>query len=1098
MASAEHDDRRQAVTERARNVLVEASAGTGKTRLIVERIAALIAPHDGGVPLAIERIAALTFTRKAAGELRVRTRQQLLTQAAALPSDAPRAGLLRRALGAIDTAPIATIHGFADRLLRKYPAQAQLDPRYQLDDAADRLVDECVSSLLHGAETATLVDRMRGGPAAARAAEATSTILDAQRAGLRARSLETEFWTYHGLDGLVANFVRHRDVLADDPAPVELDRGAFEAATAEYLALVADVQGDSIGARWLRATGDLLRRARDEADPAAIFQVVVEWLERGPLGKASEPPRKKHEFAGDPRAWTAWQILIGEARKQPVRDRALRDDLLAPLRQWLAIRLARLRPVVLQVYDQVKARHQVVDHVDLLLRLRDLLRDDREIRAACQGLFDHILVDEFQDTDPLQAEIVVLLCERGSAAASWDHVTVGPGTLTVVGDPKQSIYRFRRADIATYRRAIAIVERSPHVAIRLSSSYRSAPSLVAWINTQFAGILGSAARAESLVPPGEVPYQPLTVGRPTGPALPIHAVPCSLLDAGDAAADRSLEAEVIARYVRWLVHHSAVEIVDPVTEIARPIGYGDVAVLAIATTQLRVLFDALDRDDVPYAAHGGTVFLADPLQVQFLLGLCALADRDDGVAIAALLRPPFFAVSLGDLARARDDDPEDRAAQARAIIRELRRDRFARGPGATARALLEQTGIGRTIALGPNASQRLSCLRELCFQVEARALADRLDFDATMEQLRDWIDHPPRLDRPPPVTAAAVRVMPVQQAKGLEFPVVVLWDGRAGWKERAVFEPWAVARDGRTWSIQLDGLRWSEPPGSDTATAERTMREHERRRVVYVAATRARDLLVIPQVGAPRADRILGTLLATPSPAVLTQPPHTPAAHAAWFDAAAPAPPATARVVTGRDRELQRAFAARAAAASRPRHTPIAFTDASEPHPWWGRRGRFGTRFGATVHLAIGLTWRAGQSPEQAVIQAASQTGLAAHLPAAAADVRRAVAALRALDLELASCALEYPISGLTARGELVAGYIDLVAARRDHLLVLDFKTDAPPVDLAGVLPNYVDQVRGYAEALRAALSPQAVRAGLLYTADGGIRWLSTGDHATT
>src|SRR5690606_6457175 len=98
-------------------------------------------------------------------------------------------------------------------------------------------------------------------------------------------------------------------------------------------------------------------------------------------------------------------------------------------------------------YEQVKARHRAVDHVDLLLRLRDLLRDDREIRIACQGMFDHIFVDEFQDTDPLQADVILYLCERGGAAHAEMAATPAAGTLTIVGDPKQSIYRFRRADI---------------------------------------------------------------------------------------------------------------------------------------------------------------------------------------------------------------------------------------------------------------------------------------------------------------------------------------------------------------------------------------------------------------------------------------------------------------------------------------------------------------------------------------------------------------------------------------------------------------------------------------------------------------------------
>jgi len=1095
MRLLDDDDRQRAIAERERNVIVDASAGTGKTSLVVERLVELVAPRDGRAAIPIDRLAAITFTRKAAGELRVRTRQRILEQLATLPPASPRAAPLRQALGGLDTAQIATIHGFADHLLRKWPAQARLDPRYELDDDDARLTDECFQLLLHAAETRTLGELVRGAATAERADEATATLLDAQRAGLRLRSQETEHWTYHGLDNLVAGFVLHRDIAAPEPAAVAFERAAFERFAGEYAQLVDGLSPDTRGGRWLCETAARLRTLAGEPDPAVMFRELVERLERGPHGKASVPPSKAHDFSGDDRAWNAWKAFDGDERKQPVRARPLRDDLLGPLRRWLAIRLARLRPVVLAVYELVKARHRVVDHIDLLLRLRDLLRDDRAIRRSCQALFDHLFVDEFQDTDPLQAEIVVFLCERGAEAATWDAVTLAPGRLTVVGDPKQSIYRFRRADIATYQRVIEIIERSPHRSVRLSSSFRSAPGLVTWLNGRFDEILGSSALGERFHrDTGEVFHQPLSKGRASGADPTVHVVPIELPEGAIAAQVRALEAEATARYIRWLVHGGTARIVDPVTNERRPIGYGDIGVLAIATTHVPVLFAAFDRDEVPYAARGGSLFLGDPIHRRFLLGLCALADRDDGVALAALLRPPFFAIDLGDLARSRDGDPEDRAVQARAIVRELRRRRGERGPGATARALLEGTGIGRTIALGPNGPQRLCGLRELCFQIEARALAAQLDFDAIMERLRGWIDHPQALDRPHPVTGDAVRVMTIHQAKGLEFPVVVLWDGRASWKERATYDAWTVERDGRGWAMRLDLLSWEEPAGLEIARRERQMREAERKRLVYVAATRARDVLVIPQVGKPDDRWIFGRLLgATRSPTVIEQAAHAPQQHAGWFAAAAPAAAVPPSEVTQRDVELARTWTERAIEASQRRLFPRAFRHAASPRLLWGKKGRFGTVFGETVHLAIGLALQAGKLPQDAVTSAAARTALTAHLSQAIEDVVRALAALQALGVSHREGVyrLEYPIAGVVPGGDLVAGYIDLVAARADGSIVLDFKTDAPPASEDEIPQAYFDQVLGYAGALERALGTGPIRAGLLFTADGAVRWLS-------
>ena len=1091
------DDRRRAIHERERNVVVDASAGTGKTKLVVDRLVELVAPTDGRDPIPIDRLAAITFTRKAAGELRVRTRQCILEALATIRPDAPRAAPLLRALGGIDTAHIGTIHGFADRLLRKWPAQARLDPMYELDDDDDRLAHECFTTLVQNAETRTLAELLRGSPAADRAEEATATILDAQRAGLRLRSLDTEHWTYHGFEGLVAGFVLHRDVDSAGAPSCEFDRSAFQRYADEYLTLIDGLSSETRGGRWLLDTGAILRTVLSDPDPAVLFREVVDRLERGPRGRASDPPRLAHDFPGDERAWDVWKALEGDERREPVRAASLRDDLLAPLRRWLAIRLVRLRPVVLHVYELVKARHQVVDHIDLLMRLRNLLRDDRAIRRSCQGLFDHIFVDEFQDTDPLQAEIVLFLCERGAEAANWEAVKLAPGTLTVVGDPKQSIYRFRRADIGTYQRVLEIIGRSPYLAVQLSSSFRSAPGLVNWLNGRFAEILGSSEHGERFRrETGDVFHQPLTKGRESGLDPTIHAVAIDLPEGGKVADYRALEAESMARYLRWLVEVSGKSVVDPTTNQPRAIGYGDIGVLAITTTNLPVLFEAFDRDGIPYSARGGTLFLGDPLHRRFLLGLCALADRDDGVALAALLRPPFFAVDLGDLARTRDDDPEDRAVQARAMIRELRRRRFERSAGATARALLEETGLGRTTALGPNGSQRLAGLRELCFQIEARAFDEQLDFDAIMERLRAWIDHPQGLDRPHPVGGDTVRAMTIHQAKGLEFPVVMLWDGRAAWSERMTYEPWTVQRDGRGWAMRLDMLRWEEPAGLEIAAHERKMREAERKRLVYVAATRARDILIVPKVGEPDERYIFGRLLGTHrSPTVLELALHTPEAHADWFVDATPASAPLPRDTTPRDIELQQVWATRAFECSRERMRPIAFSEASSPRVLWNKKGRFGTVFGETVHLAIGFALQSRIGSNDAVQRAVCQTGLPANLTEAVDDVSRALATLAGLGVMAETPhEVEYPIAGLSAAGSLVSGYVDLIAPAGEGTLLLDFKTDVPPVDGQPISQRYIDQVRGYADVLERALA-RPVRAGLLFTADGVVRWLSSGDN---
>ncbi|MGH7310262.1 MAG: UvrD-helicase domain-containing protein, partial [Candidatus Rokuibacteriota bacterium] len=225
--------------------------------------------------------------------------------------------------------------------------------------------------------------------------------------------------------------------------------------------------------------------------------------------------KKSQGFGGDEVAWKAWKLIDG----------TILPALRGPLDRWMATRLARLHPVVVALYEKVKARRQVLDQLDLLIKLRDLLARHRDVRRELQNLFDHIFVDEFQDTDPLQAEVVLFLCERDAAAARWDEVALRDGALTLVGDPKQSIYRFRRADVAMYDRVRQVVMRGAHLPVRLSANFRSAPSLIPWLNDRFEGILGASPDGQPFDAwSGVVFHQPLDPGREGPRTTPVHVL----------------------------------------------------------------------------------------------------------------------------------------------------------------------------------------------------------------------------------------------------------------------------------------------------------------------------------------------------------------------------------------------------------------------------------------------------------------------------------------------------------------------------------------------------------------------------------------------
>jgi ATP-dependent helicase/nuclease subunit A len=1098
-----------ALAERVQNLVIDAGAGTGKTTILVERLVAMLAPPDGAGAIPIERVAAITFTRKAAGELRLRIRERLLSELAKAGGSA-REAPLRAALAGLDTAHVGTIHSFADRLLRLRPVEAGLSPSYDVVEDDTALLRETFAVLMQAVEGGTLGAELQGASVAPRADEATRTLLDALAAGLEAESEEREWDTRYGLDALFEGFIRNRDVPPLDVPPAALDLDAFRGFAGEFLALARGVAPGPYGAEWVLRTAALLQRLRRVDDPIRMYRELRRQIDRAPRYRVT----LRNTFGGDKAAWKVWKSWLGDDRDRPG---SLRDDLLAPLRRWMATRLARLFPVVVELYERVKARRRQLDQLDLLVKLRDLLRDDRRARAAYQALFDHVFVDEFQDTDPLQAEIVLYLCEASPAAATWLEVRPAPGRLTLVGDPKQSIYRFRRADVAMYDRVRRILVGAGAREVELSANFRSTPSLIAWLNDRFDRILMTSPDRRFDAAEGRVFNRALLPGRADDAGPAVHLMPYEFGDGADHTVDecRGLEGAALARYLRWLVEASGTRVLDPIERRPRAVGYGDIAVLAISTWRLRLLFPVLDAAGVPYSSRGGTLFLSDPLHRQFLLGLRSVADREDGVAEAALLRPPFFAVDLADLAREVDaaGPVPERLAQARGLVRELRRRRHERSVGATARDLLEQTAFGRAVAQGPNGSQRLARLRELCLALEQVAAAEGLDFDAATARAREWVAHPVPLDPPHPVGSEAVQVLTVHQAKGLEFPVVILWDGLGQWNALFQPAPWRQDREERGWLMNLPGLSWEEPAGLALRTTEGRYLDAERPRVVYVAATRARDLLVVPCAGGVKPGRhICGDLVAeTPEALVRRLPRYVPGVEEPDWARARPAP-APARVEDGAttSEEADRRWSAAAVAAARPRLAPSSVTGsvrpeepvedelAAEPAKRKQRVGRHGALFGSTVHRAIGLALAdEALSPAEAVRRAARMTALGEHLTEAEEDVARALEALAREGLRRRpgpDLQLEYALAGPWEEGLLVSGYADLVAVTGGRLDVLDFKTDAPPASSVEVdHAQYVAQVRAYGRLLQTAAlaDDRALRCGLLFTANGTIEWVA-------
>jgi ATP-dependent exoDNAse (exonuclease V) beta subunit len=1098
-------ERTRAIVERERNVIVEAGAGTGKTTLLVKRILHLIAPEDDGARFPLDRVAAITFTRKAAGELKLRLRQALLELHARPGSSALRTQRLSQAIELLDNAPIGTVHSFADRLLRLRPADACISPDYEIMEDAEELIAETFGWLLKATTQGTLASAFQGTEHEALASEAAETLRAYIEAGFRQETWEQENYALMGLDALVADLILTRDrEMRVDAAPTA-DLAHVRRVADEFVRTVSDHKPVSHGGEAIHNMLGLARELGRVDDVAAALRLARKWQEEY---RAYRDYGKAKHFDGDDAGWDIWKWFRdgerGRGKKKEERTGGpLREDLIRPLMGWLAHRLMRLRPIVLARYEQLKRERKALDQIDLLIELRDLLRENRDARTFYQARFDHVLVDEFQDTDPLQAEILLFLCEHGAHATKLDDVQLAPAKLTIVGDPKQSIYRFRRADIGMYVEVCERVRKTPTCESRLSVNFRSTPQLIGWVNAAFDEVLGKPGDTPAYdKAEGTVCNMPLSPGRKPRKEPSVHVLPFG--EPGlRADASREIEGQALARYLRRLVETSETTVTDPHTQKPRRPRYGDIAVLMVSTQKVHYLLGELDQVGVPHVVRGGSLFMQDDLHRQFILGLRALSDPGDGIAQAALLRPPFFAVTLEDLVKKRFTPEQTSSAlqEAQATIAELRFARHRLTPGELARALLERTGFGTYVAAGPNGEQRLARLYELCLTLDQRARELAIDCDAVTELALGWLDAPIRIEAPLPVDADAVQIITVHQAKGLEWPVVALWDGSGRWEAFLPRPALAIDSLSGEWAVELEYLQY-DTTNQQLRQHELKMRGAERKRVAYVAATRARDLLIVPEAGEVQPVTIAGKLLASTEGLGAQRADAYEGDGEAWWDL--PCVPSVRPVAAARD-GVEALWKGAVEEALKPRLVPVGVSVAThvvhakaeegeEPPPRKSRDGRYGPAFGSVVHRALELVLTKRVADVAAGVKlAAREVGLEKHLSEAEADVARTCAALEAAGLTGATLRLEYPIAGSLEESELLVGYIDLLAVAEDELVVVDFKTDQPPQgDPRVVYPGYVAQVGAYAQLLKRAGvgGKRQVRPVLLFTGDGQLRWV--------
>jgi ATP-dependent exoDNAse (exonuclease V) beta subunit len=1097
------DARRAIAEDLADTLFVEAGAGSGKTKSLVDRVCALVTVK--GVPMG--EIAAVTFTEKAAAELRDRIRRELGQRA--LTAEAPARSRAAAALDDLDGAAVSTLHAFAQRILSEHPIEAHLPPRVEV-------LDDIRSQLAFEERWVRFVDRLLDDPALER------PLLLLVNANLGLTHLRTLAIACNANWDLVAERMHEEP----DPPPV---------ADAIAPVLEALVELRACDAQCLDPDDKLLGFVADHG----------EWHDRV-LDAPDELEQLRLLAGGTPKI----NLRFGKAGSWPahctadhVRSRLkqLRDELVPEAVRVVGLSAARRLVWEIAQFTLTEAEARRTDgrleFHDLLVLSRAMLRDPEhgvDVRRRLRERYTHLLLDEFQDTDPIQCDVAALLAsgDPDAATSPWDAIAPDAGRLFVVGDPKQSIYRFRRADIGAFLRARDAFGAR---AVQLTRNFRSSTPVIEFVNDVF----GQLIQAES----GSQPeYVSLSAGReapPVGPAVVLLGPEPHDLPNGAGAADRLrlLEAADVAAVITtalregWSVARRTAD--GAVSWEACALG--DICVLLPARTSLPQLEDALEDAGIPYRAETSSLVYGTREIRDLLVVLQAVDDPTDELALVSALRSAVFGCGDDDLADFtlvhhgywNHQAPLPASLPAGHPVGDAMRalaDWHESRTWLTASELLDRiVRERRVLELGFAHGRPRDLWRRVRFVVEqARAFAD-----ADGGGLRDFL-HWAELQGSegsrvvetvlPETDDDAVRILTIHGAKGLEFPITIV----SGMTTKAL-----PPRNGVQLIFPHDTTDYALRLSSKLATEEfvryqpidEQMDFHEKLRLLYVSATRAQDHLVLSvhrPVGevdpdhpekwthaqllwdaAQEADGWApfargAVAAATASERVPITPPPAWAEWRRELDAAlAAASRPRVRAATAIAKE-----AAEVAAAARAAHAasdPGLDKDARdlELPPW--NKGRYGTAVGRAVHAVLQTVDLAtGEGIDATSAAQAAAEGVIGHEDVIAARARAALGT-EVVRLALANrfrreMYVAAPVEVGAAEPVLVEGYVDLVVDTPDGLVVVDYKTDAwrDERDLDDKLARYRLQGATYALALAAATGRPVTRCVFVFLGDEG------------
>jgi ATP-dependent helicase/nuclease subunit A len=825
------------------NVALEASAGTGKTRVLVDRYINLL--RAGVAPA---NILAITFTRKAAAEMRERILATLRLAAERGELTPSQWRELRDRTGDIS---ISTIDAFCLSLLREFPLEADLDPGFSMADDTEvpRLVDESLDRTL----------RICRG--LARDDEQVALVF-AQLGDRRLRS---------GLASLLNRRLVAPQVLARFLARSPRDLTVASAVRRGAEALLAVFAGMKGGVNRFVSSGpaepafDLCVRElkRIEGgppeggphvlDPAAVqaaFAKAREHFLTHDGQPRSRPAYLKAQFRSDADYRAHRELVAAHADRIRDAHRAFRRD----LNVVVARAVARIFRIAESEYRRTLAAHAVLDFSDVLLRALDLMRQMEEFaqsRFRLESRYHHVLVDEFQDTSKAQWELISLLVQAWGEGAGLAHSGPLPPSIFIVGDRKQSIYGFRDAQASILREATAHLSTlRPDGDVRrsISRSFRSVPALLSFVN-DVCRDMPKAPERDDAFHYGEDDRFPVPADGPSMTA-PVSMAPLGII-AGESAA--ACAGAVAAEIARLLAEEAPVR--DRDTGVRRPVTPGDIGILFRTRDSHREVEDALARHRIPSYVYKGLGFF-DADEIKDLLALLwYVADPSSNLRAAALLRSRVvrltdeglrqLAPDIAGTLSAPSDAPIPPALSsadaamlqaARVVTRRWRQLADRIPPAELLDRVLNETAYAVELrgSRAQQARENVKKLRALIRRIQNRGYATLARIAAHLDRLAIGDEANAAID-----ARDAVNLMTVHAAKGLEFPIVFVVNLARG--TGSVRSPIRVTPEATADDVPVAVGDFLSDADEDEAARER----EEAKRLLYVALTRARDVLYL-------------------------------------------------------------------------------------------------------------------------------------------------------------------------------------------------------------------------------------------------------------